>query len=62
MNLILAHAVFAEKRGRVAGGKPIVFGILERQTFLLHIKECEFRFNQDLITERKISLVEYLLY
>jgi len=30
MNLILAHAVFAEKRGRVAGGKPIVFGILER--------------------------------
>jgi len=30
MNLILAHAVFAEKRGRGAGGKPIVFGILER--------------------------------
>jgi len=30
MNLILAHAVFAEKRERGAGGKPIVFGIPER--------------------------------
>jgi len=30
MNLILAYAVFAEKRGRGAGSKPILFGILER--------------------------------
>jgi len=30
MNLILAYAVFAEKRGRGAGSKPILLGILER--------------------------------
>jgi len=60
MNLILAHAVFAEKRGRVAGGKPIVFGILERQTFLLHIKECEFRFHhrEEDLSDRMLTLLK----
>ena len=33
-------------------------GIL-RQTFLLHLKECEFRFNH---REEDLSLIEYLLY
>jgi len=30
MNLMLAYAMFAEKRGRGAGSKPILLGILER--------------------------------
>jgi len=31
MNPLLAPAVFEEKKGRGAGDKTIVFGILERQ-------------------------------
>ena len=34
------------------------FNGFSRQTFLLHLKECEFRFNH----REEISLIEYLLY